>query len=480
MNYHSNYPGGYYSQSNQGQNPGMMDVYDRNKMYSSSSNNHSDGQSLSGGGLSNVSGNGMQQSGDPMFMGQGSSGIMQPPAGPYYTGRTSQQYMGGAPSVGGMQGGNYPMNMMQGSGNVPTGDVFQGSVYPQPQHSMNTGRGYSMNQMNQMPDQSNPYDQGMGSMYGDERSGSIPRWSQGPGNMEGVGVNGQYSAPVHQVHHHQSLGVSSGNLNQEVPMHKITNMWAASSSGYTGIPDPVQVYQPPQLDQGYKSRNWNEGPVPIRSSRSGGPESNPKHSERYRDSDSRGGSHAERAGNNQKYEQKLESNKRRYSKSPERKSSRRISSRSRSRDKDPKKHHGSSKGGDWICPDCANINFSYREACNKCKKKKPSNPATISGSLFQFYHSHSHHHSSHHGGGSSSSTCKEESHFLADYDFVSFERNSQVRFQRLRLAMFWLCQHQFRAKVPVQPMREADFTRGQNSAGAEDDERPRKRVEASK
>ena len=28
--------------------------------------------------------------------------------------------------------------------------------------------------------------------------------------------------------------------------------------------------------------------------------------------------------------------------------------------------------GDWLCPDCHNLNFAFRIICNRCQKSKPS------------------------------------------------------------------------------------------------------------
>lgn len=33
--------------------------------------------------------------------------------------------------------------------------------------------------------------------------------------------------------------------------------------------------------------------------------------------------------------------------------------------------------GNWVCPSCANINFGFRDECNKCKTPKPTDDGQV-------------------------------------------------------------------------------------------------------
>lgn len=62
--------------------------------------------------------------------------------------------------------------------------------------------------------------------------------------------------------------------------------------------------------------------------------------------------------------------------------------RDKGRDKgyrrDDRPKHFSGKGGapregDWICPDCSNNNFSWRDYCHQCGKKKTPDVEKVTG-----------------------------------------------------------------------------------------------------
>ena len=38
-----------------------------------------------------------------------------------------------------------------------------------------------------------------------------------------------------------------------------------------------------------------------------------------------------------------------------------------------KKKHFDKRKGDWNCPNCNNLNFAFRNICNRCKIEKPNN-----------------------------------------------------------------------------------------------------------
>lgn len=53
---------------------------------------------------------------------------------------------------------------------------------------------------------------------------------------------------------------------------------------------------------------------------------------------------------------------------------------------------GAPREGDWICPDCANNNFSWREFCHQCGRKKTPDVETIKGEHLSMYKGNNYRH----------------------------------------------------------------------------------------
>eukprot|EP01106_Pelomyxa_sp_JSP_P002261 TRINITY_DN1346_c0_g1_i2.p1 TRINITY_DN1346_c0_g1~~TRINITY_DN1346_c0_g1_i2.p1 ORF type:complete len:232 (-),score=47.10 TRINITY_DN1346_c0_g1_i2:59-754(-) len=43
-------------------------------------------------------------------------------------------------------------------------------------------------------------------------------------------------------------------------------------------------------------------------------------------------------------------------------------------------HHPPQRAGDWNCPDCGNLNFSYRDVCRRCNRARGAPPPLVAAS----------------------------------------------------------------------------------------------------